>query len=338
MEHQHIGKQSILFRSPPSVISYASVVGKKESEGPLSGSFDLSITEGHFGQTSWEKAESQLQRTTLSLALQKAGLEEASLDCIYLGDLLNQCTGSAFSMRGKHIPTLGLYGACSTMAESLLLGAMSVAGGFSGTTACLASSHFASSERQFRFPLGYGGQRTPTAQWTVTGAGAVILGNREQGPYLSSVTIGTVVDAGIKDANNMGAAMAPAAFETIRAHLEDLGRSPSYYDMIVTGDLGALGHAALLTLLKKEGMDPGDILKDCGVLIYDRDKQDVHCGGSGCGCSATVLCGYLLGKLQRRELNRILFCGTGALLSPTSIQQGESIPSVCHAVELTTDP
>lgn len=336
MEHQHIGKQSLSFNHPPVILSYASVVGKMEAEGPLSGSFDLSARDGHFGQISWEKAETHMQRTALQLALQKAALTESDLDSIYLGDLLNQCIGSSYSMRGKDIPTLGLYGACSTMAESLLLGSISVAGGFSRKSAALTSSHFASSERQYRFPLGYGGQRPPTAQWTVTGSGAVILGNQGEGPCIRSATIGTIVDAGIRDANNMGSAMAPAAFETIRAHLQDMGRKPSYYDLIVTGDLGSLGHAALRSLLEKEGLDPGEGLKDCGVLIYDRDKQDVHCGGSGCGCSAVVLCGYLLGQLKRRKVNRILFCGTGALLSPVSIQQGESIPSVCHAVEIST--
>ncbi len=335
MEYQHIGKASIRFASPPAVISYASVVGKKEAQGPLSGSYDLSMTDGHFGQDSWEKAESHMQRTAMSLALQKVAMDEGQLDTVFLGDLLNQCIGSSFSMRGKNIPTLGLYGACSTMAESLILGAMSVAGGFSRTTACLASSHYASSERQFRFPLGYGGQRTPTAQWTVTGAGTVILGASDKGPYVTSATIGTVVDAGIKDANNMGAAMAPAALQTIKTHMDDMGRTPAEYDLIVTGDLGALGLSALQALLRNEGMDPGDRLTDCGVLIYDRQMQDVHCGGSGCGCSAAILCGYLLGKLQRRELNRILFCGTGALLSPTSVGQGESIPAVCHAVEIS---
>ena len=337
MENQHIGNQSISFHQPPSVLSYASVVGQKEAEGPLAECFDLSITDGHFGQRTWEQAESHMQRTALRLALQKAEMTEEDLDSIYLGDLLNQCTGSAYSMEGKNIPTLGLYGACSTMAESLLLGSISVAGGFSSTTAALASSHFASSERQFRFPLGYGGQRTPTAQWTVTGAGAVILSHQGQGPYITSATIGTVVDAGIKDANNMGGAMALAAFETIRAHMEDLKKSPSDYDLIITGDLGYLGQQALLTLLKKEGLDPGDKLQDCGVLIYDRENQDVHCGGSGCGCSAVVLCGHLLKKLQKRDLTRILFCGTGALLSPTSIQQGQSIPSICPAVTISTN-
>lgn len=348
MENQHIGKQSILFNYPPTIQSYASVVGKKESEGPLAGSFDLAIKEGHFGQSSWEKAESQMQKNALSLALQKADLQESDLDAVYLGDLLNQCIGSSYSMRGKDIPTLGLYGACSTMAESLLLGSMAVAGGFAGKVAALTSSHFASSERQYRFPLGYGGQRTPTAQWTVTGSGAVILSRTEEnreaphGPkagklHINSATIGTIVDAGIKDANNMGAAMAPAAFETIRTHLKDMGRAPDYYDLIVTGDLGALGTAALRSLLEQEGIIPGERLTDCGLLIFHRDKQDVHCGGSGCGCSAVVLCGYLLGRLQRRTLNRILFCGTGALLSPVSVQQGETIPSVCHAVEISIE-
>ncbi len=338
MEHQHIGKQSLYFNHPPSILSYASVVGKKESEGPLSGSFDLSIRDGHFGQTSWEQAESQMQKTALSLALQKGNLKESDLDALFSGDLLNQCIGSGYSMRNKEIPTLGLYGACSTMAESLLLGAMTVGGGFGRKVGAMTSSHFASSERQFRFPLGYGGQRTPTAQWTVTGSGAVILGNKGKGPYIRSATIGTIVDVGIKDANNMGAAMAGAAFETIRGHLRDMQREPSYYDLIITGDLGALGVQALRNLLKQESLDPGEGLQDCGVLIYDRKKQDVHCGGSGCGCSAVVLCGYLLGQLERRKLNRILFCGTGALLSTVSVQQGQSIPGVCHAVELSTEP
>lgn len=334
MEHQHIGKQSLHFNHPPSILSYASVVGKKEAQGPLSGSFDLSLRDGHFGQLSWEKAETQMQKTALTLALQKADLKESDLDGIFLGDLLNQCIGSSFSMRNKGIPTLGLYGACSTMAESLLLSSMTIGGGFARKVAALTSSHFASSERQYRFPLGYGGQRTPTAQWTVTGSGAVILGPQGSGPYIRSATMGTIVDGGIKDANNMGGAMAVAAFETIRAHLKDMSRRPSYYDLIVTGDLGALGLEALRFLLRQEGIDPGEALQDCGVLIFDRKKQDVHCGGSGCGCSAVVLCGYLLGQLKRRKINRILFCGTGALLSTVSVQQGETIPSVCHAVEI----
>ncbi|MBP3413448.1 MAG: stage V sporulation protein AD [Oscillospiraceae bacterium] len=330
-------KQTIVFSEPPSILSFASVVGKMEACGPLSGSFDLSARDGHFGQISWEKAETHMQRTALQLALQKAALEEKDLDAVFLGDLLNQCIGSSFSMRGKNIPTLGLYGACSTMAEGMLLAGMSVAGGFCNRVSALSSSHFASSERQYRFPLGYGGQRPPTAQWTVTGCGAVIIGKSGNGPYLRSATIGCVTDAGVTDGNNMGAAMAPAAFQTILAHFRDTGTGPKDYDLIVTGDLGKLGSQALRQLFEKEGIDFGPHYEDCGVLIFDLEKQDVHCGGSGCGCSAAVLCGYLLGQMQRRKINRMLFCGTGALLSPVSIQQGESIPSICHAVELHTE-
>ncbi|MBR4307954.1 MAG: stage V sporulation protein AD, partial [Oscillospiraceae bacterium] len=321
----------------PSILSYASVVGKKEAEGPLGRSFDLSTENGHFGQSSWEKAESHMQRTALSLALSKGNLKEEDLQAVFLGDLLNQCIGSSYSMRSKEIPTLGLYGACSTMSESLLLGAMCVSGGFCNTVAAMTSSHFASSERQYRFPLGYGGQRTPTAQWTVTGSGAVILGAEGTGPYICAATIGCIVDPGIRDANNMGAAMAPAAFETLCAHFRDLGCRPEDYDLIVTGDLGALGSHALRDLMDLEGYPMGNRYKDCGVMIYDIEGQDVHCGGSGCGCSAVVLCGYLLNKMHRREIRRLLFCGTGALLSPVSIQQGESIPGVCHAVSICMD-
>ncbi len=337
MSTAHRGKQSFLFPHYPAVVSYASVVGRKEAEGPLGKSFDLSMEKGHFGQDSWEKAESHMQRTALSLALQKGGLKEQELDAVFLGDLLNQCIGSGYSMREKKIPTFGLYGACSTMAESLILGAMAVDGGYCHRVASMTSSHFASSERQFRFPLGYGGQRTPTAQWTVTGAGAVILGQVGDGPYIRSATVGGIYDPGIKDANNMGAAMAPAAFETLCAHFRDLECKPEDYDLILTGDLGSLGSQALRDLMAREGYALGENYKDCGVMIYDLEAQDVHCGGSGCGCSASVLCGYILDKLRRRELQKLLFCGTGALLSPVSVQQGESIPGVCHAVALCTD-
>ena len=219
----------------------------------------------------------------------------------------------------------------------LLLAGMAVSGGFCRRALAMTSSHFASSERQYRFPLGYGGQRTPTAQWTVTGAGAVILGVEGAGPFLRSATIGTIVDAGIKDANNMGAAMAPAAFETLRAHFDDLHRAPEDYDLIVTGDLGKLGSELVRELFSREGVRLKERYQDCGVLIFDTEKQDVHCGGSGCGCSASVLCGYLLNKLRSGEIKNLLFCGTGALLSPLSTQQGESIPAVCHAVAISTE-
>lgn len=337
MEAVHQGKQSILYLHPPAVLSFASVAGKKESEGPLAESFDVTNRDTHFGQSSWEKAETEMQKTALELALQKAGLTDGDLDAAFMGDLLNQCIGSSFTMRNRQIPTLGLYGACSTMAEGLLLAGMSISGGFCRRALALTSSHFASSERQYRFPLGYGGQRTPTAQWTVTGAGAVILGREGEGPYLRSATIGTIVDAGIKDAGNMGAAMAPAAYATIQAHLQDMHLQPSDYDLIVTGDLGKLGSQLLRDLFMADGIDLGKNYTDCGVMIYNLEEQDVHCGGSGCGCSASVLCGHLLHRMRKGELKRMLFCGTGALLSPLSTQQGESIPGVCHAVSFSTE-
>lgn len=337
MEAARRGKQSIIFLQPPAILAYASVVGKKEGEGPLKSSFDVVSQDTKFGQKTWEKAETQMQKTAMELALNRAGLQERDLDAAFVGDLLNQCVGSSFTMRNNGIPTFGLYGACSTMAEGLLLAAMAVSGGYCRKTLTLSSSHFASSERQYRFPLGYGGQRTPTAQWTVTGAGAILLGTQGVGPFLHSGTIGSIVDAGIKDANNMGAAMAPAAFETIRAHFDDMGLAPEDYDLIVTGDLGTLGAQILRDLLDDEGIHLGDRYNDCGAMIFDTKKQDVHCGGSGCGCSASVLCGYLLGQMRRRELKRLLFCGTGALLSPLTTQQGESVPSVCHAVSICTE-
>lgn len=334
MESNHRGKQSIVFSKPPAVLSYASVAGKKEGQGPLRDTFNVVSQDTSFGQKTWEKAETQMQKTAIQLALQKANLKQEELNAAFVGDLLNQCVGSSFSMRNNGVPTLGLYGACSTMAESMALAAMCVSGGFCRNALALTSSHFASSERQYRFPLGYGGQRTPTAQWTVTGSGAVILGAEGPGPFIRSITIGSIVDAGIRDANNMGAAMAPAAFETIQAHFKDLGCKPEDYDMIVTGDLGQLGSDILRGLFAQEGVELGGRYSDCGTLIFDLKKQDVHCGGSGCGCSASVLCGHLFGLLHQHKINSLLFCGTGALLSPLSTQQGESIPSVCHAVSI----
>ena len=337
MESNHRGRRSIVFPQPPAILAYASVAGKKEAQGPLRTSFDLTSDDTSFGQKTWEKAETQMQKQALRIALNKAKLEESALDAAFLGDLLNQCIGSTFSLRNSEVPAFGLYGACSTMAESLLLAGMAVSGGFCRRALAMTSSHFASSERQYRFPLGYGGQRTPTAQWTVTGAGAVILGVEGAGPFLRNATIGTIVDAGIKDANNMGAAMAPAAFETLRAHFDDLRRAPEDYDLIVTGDLGKLGSELVRELFSREGVRLKERYQDCGVLIFDTEKQDVHCGGSGCGCSASVLCGYLLNKLRSGEIKNLLFCGTGALLSPLSTQQGESIPAVCHAVAISTE-
>ena len=336
MTTKKLGKQTVAFASPPSIAGHANVVGKKEGEGPLANSFDFINQDDTFGETSFEKAESAMQRMALQNALDKAHQPASSLDYIFAGDLLNQCIATSFAVRGQDIPFFGLYGACSTMAEGLALSAMMLDGGFGEWAAAVASSHFCSAERQYRTPLEYGGQRTPTAQWTVTGSGAVILARDGQGPYVTHATIGKIVDKGIKDANNMGAAMAPAAYDTLRAHFEDMGRAPDYYDLVVTGDLGILGKDIVLDFFAKDGVDLSPVYDDCGVLIFDAQGQDVHCGGSGCGCSATVLTGYLLNGMRERRWNNILFCGTGALLSPTSTMQGESIPGICHAVAIST--
>ncbi len=326
------GRQSFLLKEPPVITAWASVAGKKEVEGPLSHTFDVKCRDTYFGQDTWEQAEKHMQQLALRKLTEKAGIAHADLDLVFSGDLLNQCIGSSFTLRNTGIPHLGLYGACSTMAEGLLMAAMAVGGGFADTVAAMTSSHFASSERQYRFPLGYGGQRTPTSQWTVTGSGAALICAQGKGPRITSCTIGTVTDLGIKDANNMGAAMAPAAFATIKAHMLDLNRTPNDYDLIVTGDLGQLGKDLLLEFGKQEGLSLGGKITDCGTLVYDNTAQDVHSGGSGCGCSAITLCGYLLDRVNTGKLRRILFCGTGALLSPTSTQQGLPIPGVCHAV------
>ena len=337
MDDLHIGTQSVRFDAPPSILSFAAIGGKKEQEGPLASYFDFLSGDTTFGQKSWEKAESELQKRALDTALHKLDVKYKDLDALFAGDLLNQCIGSAFAMRETGIPFLGLYGACSTMAESLLLASAAVNAGYAHRAAALTSSHFASAERQYRFPLGYGGQRTPTAQWTVTGSGCCIVGGSGSGVRIEAATIGRVQDLGIKDANNMGAAMAPAAIDTLQAHFRDLRRVPQDYDLIVTGDLGALGKKIVLDQFQRVGVDLTPVYDDCGVLIYDPKRQDVHAGGSGCGCGASVLCGYLLDRLEKRELRRLLFCATGALLSPTSSWQGESIPGICHAVAITAE-
>ena len=332
-----MSNHSMLFRPAPVVLGYGSVAGKKESEGPLAQEFDLCEKDTRFAESTWEKAETKMQQVVLKTALRRARLTGEELDLVFSGDLLNQCIGSSFCLRDTGIPTLGLYGACSTMAEGLVLASMSVSGGFADTAAALTSSHYAASERQYRFPLGYGGQRAPTAQWTVTGAGCVILGRGAGRVRIRAATVGTIVDAGITDAGNMGAAMAPAAAETIRTHLRELGRKPEDYDLIVTGDLGAVGAEIAAGLLEDEGYPMGDRYRDCGLMIYDRQRQDVHAGGSGCGCSAVVLCGRLLRQMEEKKCRNLLFCGTGALFSPVSSNQGETIPGVCHAVWLSTE-
>ncbi len=335
MSKHSLGKQSFILPEPAVIKVWASVAGKKEAEGPLGHTFDITDEDTYFGQKTWEQGEKRMQQLALQTLMKKAALRPTELGMVFSGDLLNQCIGSSFTLRNTGIPHVGLYGACSTMAESLMMAAMAVGGGFSDNVVAMTSSHFASSERQYRFPLGYGGQRTPTSQWTVTGSGAALVCKEGTGPRIDCATVGTVTDLGIKDANNMGAAMAPAALATIRAHLEDTKRSIDDYDLIVTGDLGQVGKEALLSLARMEGLSLGAKLADCGCLVFDPEKQDVHAGGSGCGCSAITLCGYLLDKLKKQKLKRILFCGTGALLSPTSTQQGLPIPGVCHAVSIT---
>lgn len=335
MANHKVGKQSFVLSDPPVITAWASVAGKKESEGPLTAYIDIKQKDTYFGQKTWEQGEKKMQQLALQTLAKKASMRTSDFGLVLSGDLLNQCIGSSFTLRNTGIPHIGLYGACSTMSESLLVASMVVGGGFSDQVVAMTSSHFASSERQYRFPLGYGGQRTPTAQWTVTGSGAALVCQKGKGPKINACTIGTVTDLGIKDANNMGAAMAPAAYQTIVSHFNDLNTGPDDYDLIVTGDLGQLGKEMLLALARKDGVSLGGKLTDCGCLVFDMQKQDVHAGGSGCGCSAITLCGYLLDKLSTGKLKRILFCGTGALLSPTSTQQNLPIPGVCHAVSIT---
>ena len=332
MENRKVGKHSFTFEKPPVITAWSSVAGKKEKEGPLGKHFDITHQDAYFGQKTWEQGEKRMQQLALQVLSKKSGINQSDFGVVFSGDLLNQCIGSSFTLRNTDIPHLGLYGACSTMSESLLMASMAVGGGFLDRAVAMTSSHFASSERQYRFPLGYGGQRTPTAQWTVTGSGAALVCANGKGPRITSCTIGTVTDLGITDANNMGAAMAPAALSTIKQHVTDLNTSFDSYDLIVTGDLGQIGKEVLLTMAQRDGLELGGKLTDCGTLIFDILTQDVHAGGSGCGCSAVTLCGYLLNQLDTGKLKKILFCGTGALLSPTSTQQGLPIPGVCHAV------
>lgn len=332
MLNKRVGQRTIALAHPPSVLSFSNIGGKCEGRGPLSTYFDELNDDSFFGQQTWEKAESTMQKKVLQRALEQARLKPKDLDYVLAGDLLNQCIGSSFGLREFGIPFYGLYGACSTMGESLSLAAMLIDGGFARTCAAMTSSHFCTAERQYRMPVPYGSQRPPTAQWTATAAGCTILSADGPGPYLTHVTCGKIVDKGISDANNMGAAMAPAAYDTLSAFFRDTKTAPRDYDLIVTGDLGELGHAIVRDFFSRDGIELDSRFKDCGLMLYDRRRQDMHAGASGCGCSAAVLNGYLLTELRRGRWERILFAPTGALLSPTSSFQGESIPGICHAV------
>lgn len=328
-----LGKQTIKFDNPPTILETAAIVGPKESKGPLAHCFDKCLDDEFWGEKTWEKAESKIIKETVNTVITKSGIPSSSIDYCFAGDLLNQCISSSFGLRELNIPFFGIFGACSTFVEGMSLGAILVDSGIDNIL-CAASSHFCSAEKQFRFPLELGNQRPPSAQWTVTGAGAAIVSKSGNGPYITHITTGKIVDMGIKDANNMGAAMAPAALSTLITHFQDTGRSPNYYDVIITGDLGHVGKEILTELSMDKGYNIKNNYNDCGVLIFDKASQDTHSGGSGCGCCATVFSGHLFKELKNKKISRLLFIATGALTNSTSSQQGESIPGIAHAVSI----
>lgn len=328
------GRQSICFQRAPHIIGTSSVVGKKEGEGPLGSAFSVVSQDDLFGEDCWEKAESEMQKEALTTAIEDAGIPKDQIRYLYGGDLLGQLIATYFGLESFGIPWFGLYGACSTCGEALALAAMTVAGGYADYTAAVTSSHFASAEKQFRFPLAYGNQRPLSATWTVTGSGAFVLGKTGGHVRVTGITAGKVTDFGVQDAMNMGACMAPAACDTIAGHFRDFGRGPLDYDKIITGDLGYVGQEILLNLLKKEGYDISQKHMDCGIEIYDRETQDTHAGGSGCGCSATVLSALILPNLRKGIWKQVLFVPTGALMSPVSFNEGQSVPGIAHGIIL----
>ena len=335
------GKASIQFEDSPYITSAASVAGTKEGEGPLGALFDVTEQDDMMGQENWEAAESSLQKKAARLAVEKAGLDQGKIRYLFAGDLLGQLIATSFGLMELDIPLFGLYGACSTMGEAMSLAAMAAAAGYGDRNLALASSHFATAEKQFRFPLAYGNQRPYSATWTATGCGAVVIENKaaflrsgERKPMakITGITTGKIVDFGLKDSMNMGAAMAPAAFHTIWQNFKDFGWDERQFDRIITGDLGTVGQTILLDLLRKEGYDLTGIHMDCGIELYDGEKQDTHAGGSGCGCSAITLCAMILPKIQEGIWRRVLFVPTGALLSTVSYNEGRSVPGIAHGV------
>lgn len=329
---KHIGKQSAKFEKDIYILETASTVGSKEGEGPLKPYFDFISEDNYFGEDSWEKAESKMINSNFKLCMKKSNLKFEDIDYIYAGDLLNQNCGSNYAIRDLNVPFFGIFGACSTMGEAFALGAINIESGIGRNILVGASSHFCSAEKQFRFPLALGNQRPPTSTWTVTGAACAILSDKGKNVKIKGITTGKIVDMGIKDANNMGGAMAPAAADVIINNLKDFNIEPSYYDMIFTGDLGYVGKEITIELVKKAGFDISKNYTDCGIEIFDRNTQDTHCGGSGCACAGTTFAGMIYSKLKSGELNRILFIPTGALMNPTSIQQGESIAGIAHGI------
>lgn len=328
-----IGKCSIEFDNKPLIIASASVVGQKEGEGPLGEYFDRVIDDPMAGQNTWEEAESEMQRQLVDELLIKSGLQAKEIRYFFAGDLLGQLIATSFGISGFEVPVFGLYGACSTMGEALSLAAMTVSAGYADNVIAMTSSHFGSAEKQFRFPLDYGNQRPLCATWTVTGAGGVILSaSGESDICVSGITTGRIVDYGIQDSFNMGAAMAPAACDVIYNHLMDFERRPEDYDAIYTGDLGSVGQTILIDLMDKRGFDISKVHHDCGVEIYDAGTQDTHAGGSGCGCSAATLSAQILRRIREGEYSRVLFVPTGALLSAISFNEGKTVPGIAHAV------
>lgn len=346
MAENQYGRQSIVFKNSPEIFSAYSTVGSKEGKGPLKSWFDLILQEDKIGQKTWEEAEAKLLKDTIVGAVKKGKTDKHKIDVIFSGDLINQLMSSSYAIRELGIPFLGLYGACSTMSEAIMMSAAFVSAGYCEAAAAAASSHFCTAERQFRMPLAHGNQKPPSAQLTVTGAGCVLVRKpdivleqpSEEGErvYVSGGTIGKIVDMGIKDSNMMGAAMAPAAVDTLTAHFRESGKEPEFYDMILTGDLGAIGKSIVIDSMRKKGFDLSNNYEDCGCVIYE-SNSDAHSGGSGCGCSAAVFCGYVYNKMRIGELKNVLLVSTGALLSTISTQQGESIPGIAHAVAFTTE-
>lgn len=329
---KHLGEQSVRFEKPPTILSAASIVGPKEGKGPLASYFDLILDDILWGEDTWEKAETKLLKEAIQQAVSNAKINMEQIQYILAGDLLDQLIATTFAMRELKRPFLGLYGACSTMAESMALGAMMIDGGYADYIVGATSSHHSSAEKQFRSPLQLGTQRPLTASWTVTGSGAVVLSKKGTGPYITYATIGKVVDFGIKDPMNMGASMVPAAVDTMIQHFIDTNRKPEDYDLIVTGDLGSVGKQLVIEMANEQGYDLSKNYTDCGVEIFDADTQDTHAGGSGCACAGVTFTGYILKEMQKETFKKVLFIPTGALLSPLSTQQGESIPGIAHAV------
>ncbi len=336
MAHR-LGKYTLAFDRPPRVISFAAVGGKKEGEGPLGNAFDRIFTDAYLGKDSFEEAESELQRQALTIAMSKGEITPDKVQYLFAGDLLNQCVGSTMGVGSFGIPQVGIYGACSTMALGLVMASGFVEGGLAQTVGAVTSSHFCASERQFRFPLEYGGQRPQTAGWTATASGALVLGDRTAGVAVTHGIVGRVTTLGVTDANNMGAAMAPAAADTILHFFEDTHMTPDNFDLIMTGDLGKVGSRLLCELTRKKGLEISHCHADCGLNLYHEQEQDVHAGGSGCGCCAAVLCARILPSLSKGELKRVLFVATGSLHSTTTVQQGLPISGIAHGVVLSAE-